>query len=141
LHGRTGCVCHAPCRGLFATPCRFFLRMNEWDSAPDSINAHRIPRIAVGFCVCPSQISDRAVGRIGDVSKAYGRAFGVERWAYELFAEEVVRGGPAFAVSLVITAIEPMLRNAAALGAWQVGGEGKVDRGPNGDGDVQGPGL
>ncbi|GIL92123.1 hypothetical protein Vretimale_14920 [Volvox reticuliferus] len=67
-----------------------------------------------------AEISDRTVSRIGDISKAYGRAFGVERWAYELFAEEVIRGGPAFAVSLVITAIEPMLRNAAALGAWQV---------------------
>ncbi|PNW80482.1 hypothetical protein CHLRE_07g319300v5 [Chlamydomonas reinhardtii] len=67
-----------------------------------------------------ADISDRTVNRIGDVSSAYGRAFGVEHWAYELFAEEVIRGGPAFAVSLVITAIEPMLRNAAALGAWQV---------------------
>ncbi|EFJ44707.1 hypothetical protein VOLCADRAFT_118653, partial [Volvox carteri f. nagariensis] len=67
-----------------------------------------------------AEISDRTVNRIGDISKAYGRAFGVERWAYELFAEEVIRGGAAFAVSLVITAIEPMLRNAAALGAWQV---------------------
>jgi hypothetical protein len=33
---------------------------------------------------------------------------------------QVVRGGPAFAVSLLVTAIEPTLRNAAALGAWQV---------------------
>lgn len=56
------------------------------------------------------------------ISRAYGRAFGVEPWAYEVFAEEVIRGGPAFAVSLVITAIEPTLRNAAALGAWQVRG-------------------
>jgi alpha-glucan,water dikinase len=54
------------------------------------------------------------------VSKAYGVAFGCEPWAVELFAEEVVRGGPAFAVSLVISAIEPSLRAAAALGAWQV---------------------
>lgn len=37
-----------------------------------------------------------------------------------MFGEEVVRGGPAFAVSLAITAIEPTLRNSAALGAWQV---------------------
>lgn len=69
-----------------------------------------------------ADISDATVNRIGNVSVAFGRAFGVERWAYELFAEEVIRGGPAFAVSLVITAIEPTLRNAAALGAWQVGG-------------------
>ncbi len=38
----------------------------------------------------------------------------------ELFAEEVVRGGPAFAVSLVLSALEPVLRAAAELGAWQI---------------------
>jgi len=38
----------------------------------------------------------------------------------EIFAEEVVRGGPAFAISLVISAIEPTLRQLAELGAWQV---------------------
>jgi len=67
-----------------------------------------------------SEVSDNVVRRIGKVSKLYGQAFGVESWAYELFAEEVVRGGPAFAVSLLISAVEPTLRNAAALGAWQV---------------------
>lgn len=38
----------------------------------------------------------------------------------ELFAEEVVRGGPAFAVSLVLSSLEPTLRAAAELGAWQI---------------------
>lgn len=38
----------------------------------------------------------------------------------QLFPEEVVRGGPAFAVSLVLTSIEPRMRAAAELGAWQV---------------------
>ena len=38
----------------------------------------------------------------------------------ELFAEEVVRGGPAFAVSLVLSSLEPALRAAAELGAWQI---------------------
>ena len=38
----------------------------------------------------------------------------------ELFAEEVVRGGPGFALSLVLSAIEPTLRAAAELGAWQL---------------------
>lgn len=33
---------------------------------------------------------------------------------------QVVRGGPAFAVSLNISGIEPTLRSAAELGAWQV---------------------
>lgn len=34
-------------------------------------------------------VSDSIVGRIGDVSKAYGSAFGVEAWARDLFPEEV----------------------------------------------------
>ena len=38
----------------------------------------------------------------------------------ELFAEEVVRGGPAFAVSLTLSAVEPAVRIAADLGAWQL---------------------
>ena len=49
-----------------------------------------------------------------------GEACGVERWASELFAEEVVRGGPAFAISLLLSTIDPFLRNVAALGSWQV---------------------
>lgn len=66
------------------------------------------------------QVSDAVSARIGPVSSAYGKAFNIESWAVDLFAEEVVRGGPAFAVSLVISAIEPTIRNAAMLGAWQV---------------------
>ena len=38
----------------------------------------------------------------------------------KLFAEEVVRGGPAFAVSLILSSLEPALRAAAELGAWQI---------------------
>lgn len=101
----------------------------DWSALQPLVPAHACMRACpacLPACVLDTapprapQISDRTVNRIGDVSSAYGRAFGVEHWAYELFAEEVIRGGPAFAVSLVITAIEPMLRNAAALGAWQV---------------------
>ena len=58
--------------------------------------------------------------RIGSVSRLMGQAFEAEDWASALFAEEVVRGGPAFAVSLVLSSVEPVLRNSAALGAWQV---------------------
>lgn len=67
-----------------------------------------------------AQVSDSVVQRIGAPARRMGDAFGVEAWACELFAEEVVRGGPAFAVSLVLSSIEPVLRSAADLGAWQV---------------------
>ena len=46
--------------------------------------------------------ADETQARIGAASASMGRAFGCENWAVELFAEEVIRGGPAFAVSLVL---------------------------------------
>ncbi len=33
---------------------------------------------------------------------------------------QVVRLGPAFALSLVLSSVEPALRSAAELGAWQI---------------------
>jgi hypothetical protein len=35
------------------------------------------------------QVSDAVVARVGNVSRTYGEAFGVEAWARDLFAEEV----------------------------------------------------
>ena len=32
----------------------------------------------------------------------------------------MVRAGPAFALSLVLSSVEPALRSAAELGAWQI---------------------
>jgi hypothetical protein len=57
-----------------------------------------------------------------------GTAFGAEPWAVDVFAEEVVRGGPAFAVSLVLSSIDPTLRSAAAIGAWQARHHGEGSR-------------
>lgn len=42
------------------------------------------------------------MARLDDVARSMGKACGVEDWVYELFAEEVIRGGPAFAVSLIL---------------------------------------
>lgn len=64
--------------------------------------------------------SDTVSNRLMPISATLGRAFGVDQWYVELFSEEVVRGGPAFAVSLVLSAVEPALRAAAELGAWQL---------------------
>ena len=67
-----------------------------------------------------SETSDAVNARLQPISSAFGKAFKVEDWAVELFAEEVVRGGPAFAVSLILSAMEPGFRAAAELGAWQL---------------------
>jgi hypothetical protein len=61
------------------------------------------------------------VNTIGSFSTALGNACKCDPWAVEIFAEEVVRGGPAFAISLVVSGVEPRLRQIAELGAWQVG--------------------
>ncbi|HYT87634.1 MAG TPA: PEP/pyruvate-binding domain-containing protein [Gemmataceae bacterium] len=49
-----------------------------------------------------------------------GAAFEVAAWTVPLFSEEVVRGGPAFAQSLLLRHLDPLLRKAAGLGGWQV---------------------
>eukprot|EP00210_Caulerpa_lentillifera_P004353 g4151.t1 len=46
-----------------------------------------------------AEMSDRTYQRIGEPSAAMGTAFGCEEWAVNIFAEEVIRGGPAFALS------------------------------------------
>jgi alpha-glucan,water dikinase len=103
--------------------------LKAWLELPESIRQGRTPskddalrtiavldrlRRALG------QISDYVSAGVGEVSSKYGRAFGCDPWAVELFAEEIVRGGPAFAVSLVLSSVEPGMRTAAELGAWQV---------------------
>lgn len=103
--------------------------LKAWLELPESIRQGRSPskddalrtiavldrlRRALG------QISDTVSAGVGEVSSNYGRAFGCDPWAVELFAEEIVRGGPAFAVSLVLSSVEPGMRTAAELGAWQV---------------------
>lgn len=65
-------------------------------------------------------VSDLVSGALGDISTNFGHAFGCEAWAVQLFSEEVVRGGPSFAVSLILSSVEPGMRAAAELGAWQV---------------------
>jgi alpha-glucan,water dikinase len=49
-----------------------------------------------------------------------GRAFHADSWTITLFSEEVVRGGPAFVLSILVRRLEPMLRGCAHLGNWQV---------------------
>jgi alpha-glucan,water dikinase len=72
-------------------------------------------------CCFAAAATDHIVNTIGEFSTALGNAAKCDPWAVEIFAEEVVRGGPAFAISLVLSAIEPTLRQLAELGAWQVG--------------------
>ena len=67
-----------------------------------------------------ADISDATVNSLQDISYVIGTACDCDDWAVQLFSEEVVRGGPAFAVSLVLAAVEGHLRRTADLSSWQV---------------------
>jgi alpha-glucan,water dikinase len=49
-----------------------------------------------------------------------GKAFNADSWAISLFSEEVMRGCPAFALSLILRCLDPLLRKNADLGDWQL---------------------
>jgi alpha-glucan, water dikinase len=65
-------------------------------------------------------LSESATAVLAPTATAYGDAMSCEPWAVQLFAEEVIRGGPAFAVSLALSSVTRGMRSAAELGAWQV---------------------
>lgn len=102
--------------------------LQSWEGLPQSIRKghpsqeEALQAVAVIDRVrrALSDISDRVFERIGESSKVMGEAFGCEEWAVDIFSEEVVRGGPAFAVSLVLSTVETALRSIANLGSWQV---------------------
>lgn len=64
--------------------------------------------------------SDEVYQRLQPKAEALGTGFEVDKWVVDLFSEEVVRGGPAFALSLLLRRLDPILRKAAGLGGWQV---------------------
>jgi alpha-glucan, water dikinase len=58
--------------------------------------------------------------RLQPKAEFLGAAFEAETWTVPLFSEEVIRGGPAFALSSLLRHLDPILRKAAGLGGWQV---------------------
>lgn len=89
-------------------------------ASPDRSDALRATAVVDRLRRALGELSNDVVERLEPVSTAIGRSCGIESWAVDLFAEEVVRGGPAFAVSLVLSTVEPALRRAAELGSWQI---------------------
>ncbi len=56
-----------------------------------------------------------------------GNLFAADSWAVTLFSEEVVRGMPAFVLSMLIRYVGPLLRKYAKLGDWQVISPGSTE--------------
>ncbi|WVZ52550.1 hypothetical protein U9M48_003598 [Paspalum notatum var. saurae] len=49
-----------------------------------------------------------------------GSLLGVEQWAVNIFTEEITRSGSAASLSLLLNRLDPVLRNIAKLGSWQI---------------------
>ncbi|KAL6604777.1 hypothetical protein ACP70R_042721 [Stipagrostis hirtigluma subsp. patula] len=49
-----------------------------------------------------------------------GSLLGVDQWAVNIFTEEIIRGGSAATLSALLNRFDPVLRNVAHLGSWQV---------------------
>nr|CAB3468198.1 unnamed protein product [Digitaria exilis] len=49
-----------------------------------------------------------------------GSLLGVDQWAVNIFTEEIIRGGSAATLSALLNRFDPILRNVANLGSWQV---------------------
>ncbi|KAM7250917.1 hypothetical protein ACFE04_022800 [Oxalis oulophora] len=49
-----------------------------------------------------------------------GSQLGVEAWALDIFTEEIIRAGSAASLSAILNRLDPVLRNVANLGSWQV---------------------
>lgn len=88
----------------------------EWQALPGSVVAGARPSREEALKAAAvvdrirralAAVSDRLSGEVEPISSGLGRAFGVAGWAVELFAEEVIRGGPAFALSLVLAPLPP----------------------------------
>jgi alpha-glucan,water dikinase len=82
-----------------------------------ALHARSVTERAARFVQCDTDDLHR---QLQPKAEFLGEAFGVEAWAIALFSEEVIRGGPAFAVSLLLRHLDPILRKAAGLGGWQV---------------------
>ena len=84
----------------------------DWALHAKSV-ADRVARWVQGF-------TNDLYQRLQPKAEFLGEAFEVHGWAVPLFSEEVIRGGPAFALALLLGPLDPVLRKAAGLGGWQV---------------------
>lgn len=58
--------------------------------------------------------------RFQGAAEAMGPRLNVDPHVTAVFSEEVIRGGGAAPLSILLNKLDPMLRQAADLGAWQV---------------------
>lgn len=95
-------------------------RSVQYGASPDTLAALQATAVVDRIRRALGDISNVTSERVQPVATAIGQGCGVQSWVVEIFSEEVVRAGPAFAVSLVLSTVEPALRKCAQLGSWQI---------------------
>jgi len=70
--------------------------------------------------IAVQDVVERYNNRLQPAAVALGGGLGVDHHAIDIFTEEVVRGTSAAPLSQLLRRVDPLLRQAADLGSWQV---------------------
>jgi alpha-glucan,water dikinase len=65
---------------------------------------------------------DNLYKQIQPKAESLGKALGTDQAYLTNFGEEVVRGMPAYALSQLLACLDPMVRTAAKMSAWELAG-------------------
>jgi len=90
----------------------------DWSLHADSV----LDRIKRGI----GSFIDHFYGLLQPKAEFLGKSFKAAPWTITLFSEEVMRGRPVFALSLLLQRLDPVIRETAQLGDWQVISPGRA---------------
>lgn len=71
------------------------------------------------------EVNDNFVGLMQSKAEMFGKAFGLQEFAYKIFAEELIRGSLFFSLSMIMKKIDPHIRKCANLGDWLIISQGR----------------
>ena len=97
----------------------------EWATfpPPSSMDEEESRRLAAATDRLQRTLSediDQWYQRLQPPANNLGKAFEAQSWTVDLFAEAVVRGRPAFALTLLLRRLDTVIRKKAGSGPWQV---------------------
>jgi alpha-glucan,water dikinase len=95
------------------------------NSLNDNENPLKIKSVGDRFSRCLAHIIDYYNVNLDPKAKYLGQAFNADKYAVDLFTEEIIRGSVFFALSMLLKKIEPIIRKYAHLSPWQIISPGK----------------
>ncbi len=100
----------------------------HWEESRESESVLALKRMALFDRLrrAVTNIMDRLYQKVQPLAGELGEAFGAAPWTVNLFGEAVVRGRPIFALSSLIRHLDPILREKAGIGGWQIVSRGEA---------------